>query len=57
MVLAEIAAGLSFGTPAEIHAGPTNTVLVLEDPHYLDAPGLAPIWISIDLILGVQGFL
>ena len=56
VLFAAVSGGLSYGVPLEFHGGPTNTVVVLEDPRYLDDPTLDPIWTFIDLILAVQGF-
>ena len=56
IVVFQLSGGLSIGLPVELHAGPTNTVLVLEDSAFLNLPTLAGIWASLDLILTVQSW-
>ena len=52
-LLIEVSGGLSIGSP-ELHSATTNTVFVLDYPSYLDNPGFAPVWLSLDLILALQ---
>lgn len=52
----QVSGGLTIGLPIEFHAGPTNTVVVLEDSSLLDLPNLAVTWAMLDLILTAQSW-
>jgi RHS repeat-associated protein len=56
IVVFQLAGGLSVALPIEFHAGPTTTLVVIEDSAYLNLPSLAGIWASLDLILAVQSW-